>query len=324
MIRQLATQAGNRNLLSNGAFDRIFKLPTTYVDTSDAYSGYSYEVTQTVPERVYVPTLLQVTAPTKYVGSWAIDGSAAISVDNKVLSRDGGNVLQVRLLSGEPTTLTQTIADPRVTAGVTTLSFSGVHLHGSPVVSVQFYLGDSLVLEQSYSSSTFTTYRRMQKTISLDEGYDRVVFQITGVAGSHVGLSGVTLVRGGAGSYVPYVPSWEDLYIPTGAIILFDADECPQGYIEMIGEDHMLIVGAPAAQEFGLDEHVHSVNSEGPATEAKSLRLLGFHQYPSTVPYAPYPGEQPELALGVAHSHTLSDPPPGLPECVRLKIGYRI
>lgn len=325
MTKVLSSHYQNINLLSNGAFTRVFSIPRAVEQTNAIFSGLTNPPVDYVLDPLYGAISFSEAIPTKYIGSWDIQGSGSVSLSSQVLSRDGGHALIINKNNGEDISMKQYLLDKLYGDTVSlAISFSGIQLKGAAKIKVSLKNGETEVWATSYSSTAFASYQRVATEIKDITPPDSIEITISGLSGTRLAICGIILCNGGPGAFLPFAPSLEDIYVPSGTIILFDGDECPQGYVDMSTEGHMLNVGAAPYQSVGSDDHDHLTDYGSLQPTARQLRVMRFHQYPSFATIAPYPGESPYIPLGAAHSHTIVNPGAGVPPNKGLKICYKI
>ncbi len=286
------------------------------------------------------------------VASWTTTGDGSVTIapqdesGNQITSIDGGNVLKVTFSSDNTIVMSQELTDiKRLHGQVISVSLTGSTMVGRPTITASLRVDGQDSIVAVASAATFGSHRRIGGFAQVSDEAEQVevVIEIDGCSGESVGLSGIMAAIGVAAGTLPFTSSLRDRVIPAGVVLLSAGSVCPPGYVEVAKEQAAIVSGVAAVQvdkgvpvrQVGSNYHDHTggvratlgdasdeaVETPIPlgATNTSLIRGVTFGDYPSNVPYAPYPGELPVDVLGPAHSHTVNTKMEALPPSFNLK-----
>jgi hypothetical protein len=209
------------------------------------------------------------------------------------------------------------------------MGLSGIHISGNPLLRMGLVIDGEFREALSAAVVSFGEYRRITGSVSVEKA-ESIVFrlEIQGCASDEVAISGICMKLGETAPPMRFVSSLVDRALPSGVTFMFEGDSCPPGFEDLEDNRMALVSGTKAFQSvggdyvnmLGSDTHDHTPETNGldpastdsiitetplKAIETAIIRAVPFNDYPSTVPFQPYPGEQPVTVLGVNHSHRI-------------------
>ncbi len=312
------------NLLSNGVFTHYWVEPEDYAQSSEGLvTSDRTDVTQ-----YHTPnTRIQSDDPAGALGHWTLSGEGYVDIGTTYLSRDGGNMAVLTLAEELTTTSTLTCEEgtkltARDSAGEISLTisqdltdrwgvapkmglgFSGMKIHGDPIVDVVVTGSTGTIWTDRFTANMFGSYRRITQLLTGTNRVTAISFTVTGVPGVSIGLTGITLVNGSTSHALNYSPSLADMSLPKGLVFLSQGDAPLPGFYALPG-DYAALIGPNHGPTYGTTTHTHASASNVGGSGLATRNFAVYHQYPAGIPFTPNPGERPLVSLNVGHTHAV-------------------
>lgn len=169
-----------------------------------------------------------------YIGYWdvrGVTGRLAFSEENQAF--ESGHLVTVSFSETGTINFRQTIESyDKFRGRPITMSLGCARGDRRAIITFIADVGTEQITSRVFSSDYFGQYLRVADVLNipLDINKFDLTIQIEGVVGSSVGISGAMLALGGHIADTPYCDSISDVALPSGSVIMFVGESCPDGF----------------------------------------------------------------------------------------------